>query len=287
VAGRPFTGYYINLERSRERRARIEGQLARFLPDLRYQRFAAIDGATLARGSLSAGAAGCFRSHLALLEAAGEPATDLHILEDDASFSAGTGPAILRLAASNVLETFDLVFTDIFVPLELPEAAFYYRLYASSASQGARDPAQMPIHLIDLKHRPWGCTTSYFVARHAVRRLAALLREAFDAGPRQPVDLVLRELVNAGRLRAAVLFPFITSLNLETASESTIHAEADIDAARSRLACGLLRHLFSVAPDEALVRRLIEEHFSPPPGSQAQALAALLGYAVYGGFRAY
>jgi len=66
----PYHGLYINLDRSVERRERMEAQLADLGLAGRYVRFPAIDGASLGSGTgtLKAGERGAFHSHVQALE---------------------------------------------------------------------------------------------------------------------------------------------------------------------------------------------------------------------------
>ena len=59
-----YTGIYINLDRSTERRAVMEDQLTRLGLQDRYARFSAVDGNQLGlRTSLTDSQIGCFTSH--------------------------------------------------------------------------------------------------------------------------------------------------------------------------------------------------------------------------------
>lgn len=61
-----YRGFYINLDRSPQRRDRIEEQLQRYGLRERYERFPAIDASAVrARaGMLSAAQLACFQSHM-------------------------------------------------------------------------------------------------------------------------------------------------------------------------------------------------------------------------------
>jgi GR25 family glycosyltransferase involved in LPS biosynthesis len=82
-------GFFINLDRTTRRRIAMERGLAASGLGGRYRRFAAIDGSQIkaARYAVSPGEAGCFLSHLAVLEAGARTGKHFHVLEDDAIFS--------------------------------------------------------------------------------------------------------------------------------------------------------------------------------------------------------
>jgi GR25 family glycosyltransferase involved in LPS biosynthesis len=65
-----YSGFYINLDRSRERRADVEAQLAQHKLAHAYTRFKAADGNALdlPNPHLKNGEMGCFTSHYLLLK---------------------------------------------------------------------------------------------------------------------------------------------------------------------------------------------------------------------------
>src|SRR5262245_21679794 len=97
-----YTGLYINLDRSTERRRSIEEQLAKFNLSSRYTRFEAVDGLkTAAREGLQPGEVGCFHSHHRALMKGGENGLPVHILEDDILLSQYLDFAARKLVSSN------------------------------------------------------------------------------------------------------------------------------------------------------------------------------------------
>jgi GR25 family glycosyltransferase involved in LPS biosynthesis len=82
-------GYFINLDKSVGRRRAIEAELAKVGFPRRYQRFAAIDRGTLKtrNHAIEPGEAGCFLSHLGVIEAGAKTGGHFHVLEDDAVLS--------------------------------------------------------------------------------------------------------------------------------------------------------------------------------------------------------
>src|ERR1700761_1448299 len=96
-------GFYINLDRSPDRRAQIEAELEKLAGIGAYERFAAVDGhASPLRPEFGfRGMLGCFLSHLGVLEANRDQGGDdwLHVIEDDALVSRLAAPVIETLAS--------------------------------------------------------------------------------------------------------------------------------------------------------------------------------------------
>src|SRR5258708_15667754 len=84
-----YRGFYINLDRSPERRGEVEAQLKRFGLEHRYRRFPAADGNVLnvPNPRLTNAEIGCFTSHYLVLKENLDSRTHLHIVEDDVVFS--------------------------------------------------------------------------------------------------------------------------------------------------------------------------------------------------------
>src|SRR6516162_1399565 len=117
----PYRGYYINLERSADRRRVFEQRLLALGLENLYARFPAIDGATLRAGAstIKQGELGCFHSHAAALRAAAGATGCVHILEDDAVLSEHVRPVLESAMAARLFDRYDIIFTDMFVNCHL------------------------------------------------------------------------------------------------------------------------------------------------------------------------
>jgi GR25 family glycosyltransferase involved in LPS biosynthesis len=256
-----YAGRYINMDSSVERRAAMEAQFQAFgCADL-YSRFPAIDGRALDRGAspLSAGELGCFLSHYrALCDCA--PEQTLHLMEDDVVFGPQTAP-LLRDIGEEILDHCDILFTDIFVPLNM-QAIFvlmeFYRAVGMIEAQSLGAHARMPRSILypNLKPIEFGCASSYLVGRKSRRKVVDLLAEALAEGPALPIDMAIRKMVNDGRLTASCTMPFLTSIRLDSLYDSTISGRAQ-DAA-SAVAFYLLRSYFWVGKDEDDLKRVAD-----------------------------
>jgi len=262
----PFYGRYINLDRSRRRRAALEQQLRALGIERAYARFQAVDGARISgrRGAISAREYGCFASHAQLIKEACSTPAHLHVLEDDALLSPEFAPVVSQLLNRGVLDEFDLLYTDVFVswdPLQIASLERARRRNTGIDRRTGQESLQ-GVTVFDLRNKGMACTSSYLVARRSLQRVAELLDSAMVAGPDRPVDLRLRDLVDSGALKAACLVPFVTSVALDPAAASTIRGDLT-GPELSRLACTVLRHTFFVRPDWATIDRILERYFPP------------------------
>lgn len=244
-----YHGLYINLDRSTARRDAMERQLDRLELSPLYARFAAIDGATLNKpgSAIGKGETGCFQSHYRALLSARPRATFVHILEDDAVLSSSLRPVIEQAISQNVFEQFDVLFTDTFVAPHLGMLKF---LKSSFDQLPSTRPLNLTdLKLVDLASQNFSCLTSYVVSPKATDRLLALYQQEIALGPRAPVDLFLRAAVNAGQLRAACLFPFVTSLDLEEVEKSTLDERSEKTSRPAVMVLAALRYSFFVDRD--------------------------------------
>ncbi len=114
-----FKGYFINLDRSTDRRQDLENHLLEMNLAGQYQRFAAVDGSRLAHVSqqFKPGEVGCYKSHLDLISSL-DGSYHAHIMEDDARLSPKFA-SIVQSIPDDVIDRFDIIFIDTFVPFDL------------------------------------------------------------------------------------------------------------------------------------------------------------------------
>src|ERR1700733_16232186 len=132
--GMDYRGFYINLDRRPDRRAEMEAELARYNLKEAYKRFSAADGNSL-RGPnphLKEGEMGCFTSHYLLLKENLGQTKPLHVIEDDVVFASCTGQAIRWAIEQGHLAKYDIIYTDIFVPLLNDAYKVYKKFYDMS-----------------------------------------------------------------------------------------------------------------------------------------------------------
>jgi hypothetical protein len=245
-----YHGVYINLDRSAVRRERMETQLAQLQLADRYARFPAVDGAAqnLRSSKIGPGETGAFLSHARVLEQAQQRGLPVHILEDDALLSEHVQPVIEDVVTSGLLDRFEIIFTDT---LFNPHLGMLKGLKA--AFDSVAPPPSQPLRLADLKvidlaRDNFACLTSYVVGANSMDRIMALYRAELAHGPLKPVDLFLRDCVADGRLRAGLVFPFVTSFRLDEIAGSTIATGTHL-AKPSVMVLAILRYLFFVGRD--------------------------------------
>ena len=255
-----YRGVYINLDRSPARRDAMDTQLAAFGLKDRYARFAAVDGSTLppSRSELRSGELGAFFSHMRALESArSSGCAAIHIMEDDALLSEHVRTVVEDSIATGLFQRFDVLFTDILAPPHLGMLKALKSAFDRVEMSAKRALRLSDLQVFDLAGQNFSCLTSYVVGANAIDRMLALYAEEAKNGPSKPVDLFIRDCVSTGKLRAAFLFPFITSLRLEEIGGSTIVGSTSV-ANPSVIILAVLRYLFFVNRDSAKAKAFLD-----------------------------
>ena len=277
-----YLGYYINLDRSPDRRAAMDAQVARLALTDRYRRFAAVDGNPpgVASPTLTASELGCFASHHRLLQGHVDGAEHLHIIEDDIVLARRTASFIDGVIAAGLLDRHDLLFTDMVMQSDLNFIRRARRWYASDIGRDADGTAT------EVRFRSMAYTasmTSYLVNRQSIRRVSDMFGRELASGAKRPIDLFIRDQVAAGQLRASCLFPFITSIRPGAPTSMAVRDDHD---QLSTLALDLLRHSFFVECDLAATLDLADQSLPPPgTGLHDRLLARTLGFITSDAFR--
>jgi GR25 family glycosyltransferase involved in LPS biosynthesis len=244
-----YTGFYINLDRSEDRRKKIEGELKRCSLGGLYTRFRASDGNELnfPNPILKNSEIGCFTSHYRLLKENRNSTKPLHIIEDDVILSKFVASVLDQAIDSEEFQKFDIVFTDIamsLVDLNFIQFKHYYDNNVKRNKAGAIE--SLTFSVINL-HKISFCTTcSFIVNPHAIEKLLYYYEQILTRGTRSPIDLFLLSCVREGNIKAGCLFPFVTSVSPENCFESTIQDRQDL---KTIYASNLLRSSFFVECD--------------------------------------
>lgn len=235
---------FINLETASARRVQVEAGFAA-VPHEGWSlaRFAAVTAAEMseAPGALRPAEKACFESHRRLIGQHLDDQAPLYVLEDDVAFSKAAFPVLAAMAQAP--GDWEVLFTD---------AAF---LQAGYLVQAARDwerlTAAGQVQLVPLKGAAFVGATAYLVRGSAKAKLHGLLQavETLD----RPYDIVLRDLVAAGALNAAVTLPFLTTLSPD-AADSQIQVGTDLQLR----AFDAFRRLTFIERDLDASRRAIE-----------------------------
>ncbi|MEJ0012194.1 MAG: glycosyltransferase family 25 protein [Bauldia sp.] len=287
-----YDGIYINLDRSADRRARMEQQFAALGLSGLYRRLPAVDGATLPpRPGATPGERGVFRSHIAAIGLAAESGGPLHVLEDDAVLSPATAPAIDFCIQSSALGSFDIMFTETLVSQDVRALKAFKALFDKATGGGANFDIRR-LQIIDLTAVRFACTSSYVVNPKSAERLLDRLKVGWDKGPIQPIDFVLRDEVNNGRLRAACMFPFVTTIDpASIVSSTTGRSAGSADDTASTLVLAVLRHSFFVGRDlawaHARLAEILARTVDRRPDSHRLLLEKAMGFVLSDHFQAF
>lgn len=225
-----WVGRYINLERSTDRRAKIEERLISL--GLSYKRFNAHGGCG---GKLKPSEVGVWSSHLGVLkEFDGE--RPLHVIEDDIIFANDFITILDDLLPE--LSKYDLIFTETYIP---PDPVFY----AAYANWYRLPPVVLNLHQVEDLVSSIAGATSYLVNPLSVFKLYTVLSRGYrDGNPTVPFDHYLGHRARAGDLKVGCIFPFITSLDLGEMKTSTVR-----EFTRTDLAQTIARYSFFVDAD--------------------------------------
>jgi GR25 family glycosyltransferase involved in LPS biosynthesis len=269
-----YTGFYINLDRSTQRKEEMVDQLEQLQLSSQYSRFPAADGNVLncKESSLRKGEIGCFTSHYLLLENNLFHQQHLHIIEDDIILSRSTAPTLRMLLDSQSFNNFDIIFTDISLPFDPFAIRKYKTLLDNSVEkdESGRITSIKKYTVIDLRDNFFAGTCSFVIHKNAIAKLHDLLKQEIKIGPRDPIDLFIRAKVREGEIRAGCIFPFITSIRLEHATNTTISERYEDDV--SVLAMLLMRHSFFIECDWPKCNKLILDYFTPLKQDMHQTL---------------
>ena len=207
--------FYINLDEAKERRLSLEQNFDRFAPsDWSLQRFPAVDTQAVQTrkltGRLRPTEIACGVSHLDLMREKRTESEPFLILEDDVLF----GPHSCKVISEAVAlleqkENWDVLFPDLCIA-QIGVMAELLSLRRQLLREGR-------FRLVDPSRWAFSSATSYILHPRAIPKI-------LSAQPRDwtlPYDLLLRQLVQEGRLRARCIFPFALSLE-ETSNASTI-----------------------------------------------------------------
>lgn len=278
---RPWSGYYINLDRAVDRRRSMEAQLARHDLSGTYARFSAVDGAKLGRASpRGAGEVGIFRSHLDVLGKVAASDRPAHIVEDDVVFSDLTLPATEAMLGRHILRQFDLVLHETYVGVSISTIRKFHSAFNDAMLAGPITRADQ-LQVVDISAGYQNSLASYMVSPASARRLVRVLEEEWARGPTVAVDSVIRREANAGRLRIACIFPFVTTVDVDLSWTSEAGRLREI-AGRPLLEL-LLRYAFYVRrdlPGYAMPKlRQVLDRLPPPPRSdETDLFAAIVDY---------
>jgi GR25 family glycosyltransferase involved in LPS biosynthesis len=212
--------FYINLDSDVLRRWSIESSFKSFAgANWTLERFPAVDSRYVKRkkipGELRESAKGCFLSHAKLLEKNLNIRENFLILEDDVILAENTSRLIDNIGLANRAFEWDIIFTEVGVPTIAAMSELIFLRQNLMKKQ--------EIKLLNLSKMHFFGATSYVVNESSVAKILSLIMKSpLDF----PFDLVLRNSIHCGDIKAFVTFPFLTSTS-NLANYSNIQLDHD------------------------------------------------------------
>lgn len=199
---------YINLDHAVERRAAIEASFKKAIrPGWNLARFAAIDTGFVDRhaiaGDRSAAEKACYLSHKTVIETHAASAGHLLVLEDDVEFGVASCEIVDGFLQHNPEAEWDLLFLDVCVQNIGDMATVYFHR--------ERLMKERKVIPLDLAKIPFFGTNAYIVNAGSLEKVLACVEAGLPVDVEY--DIYLADQVRQGRLKAAVLFPFVTTLS--------------------------------------------------------------------------
>ncbi len=222
--------HYINLDRSSDRRAKVEQSFAesKFSSRWTLTRFAAVDATSppvlAALGNLNGAYKGNFLSHLGCLRRQVDTDSHLYIAEDDIQFCDKTGPLLEKVIDALGEDTWDIIHPEV----SLMSAVEFPRFYKLRRNTTFRNKVRL-IALGDFPYAYAG-SGSYIVNRKSKRKFLEGLDETVaHAGGKLdvPFDLCLRGLLHYHTLKGFVTVPFLTAPSIHADESSAPYGKED------------------------------------------------------------
>ncbi len=231
--------FYLNLRSATARREAFVAQYnaCNFAPHWVLRRFDAIDArhelVRGARGALSPGNKGCYFSSLECIRQSFDNDHHLFIVDDDIDFCAVTQRFVDNAIAATGEGDWDILLTDTVIPnaFDMPWITMLWYEHRQNHV----------VRMLDLNCATFSfCAGSTIINRNAKRKIHELmLVDEFT----DPWDLRMREYIQAGRVRALLIFPFVTTVGLR-GDESQIKPD-DPDRLEQKL-CNEFRRMMWV-----------------------------------------
>jgi hypothetical protein len=199
-------GVFINLDRSPERRAEMERQIAEIELPYPLRRLAGVDGERQPVGPppLRAGQYGCWLSHLKALEQSIGQDHHLHIMEDDALISTALPilPEVVQSLDSGSAGEWDILYLDATVVEALDMCQVF------GWAKTARDDGTVRVRAIPQVFTIYGLH-SYVINSARKAFILDFLKRHMAQG--KAIDNVMAYGIQSGQLRAFMTTPFMTA----------------------------------------------------------------------------
>ncbi|SAL09638.1 Glycosyltransferase family 25 (LPS biosynthesis protein) [Caballeronia arvi] len=226
-----LNGFYINLDRSAERRQFLNDQLHTLGLESRIQRFAAVDGATGPFDTRLANAIwACRRSHECVI-AQPDADTATIVLEDDCELSTHFPKILTEDTVRWFVEsepTVDIVWLDCAAYWsKAPLLLDWMERVMSPPESGLVRPHLQTLGIVDAR----GCysyAAAAYIVTPAGKRTLARLFDSARVSPAIPIDTLYNHWIYTGELNAKIFVPFLATPRV--AVRSTIdHDVSEVD----------------------------------------------------------
>ncbi|QNN46714.1 glycosyltransferase [Thermomonas brevis] len=205
-----FRGFFINLDRSADRKNALESTLERLGLNGVVKRFPAMEGDSRP-SAISPNELGCFLSHQRVIETA-DPERHLLVFEDDVWFPAQFQRYFQIAQRLMANDTWDMVFLNMSV--NFLQVSRVQRLIRAKRQLGdIHTPAFSQFGLNDARGLYDFGMMAYVVRKGAQAKIGAILAEAAHGGYQQPIDNVIGAAIRTGRIKASILFPYIVGID--------------------------------------------------------------------------
>jgi len=199
---------YLNLGSAIARRQAFEARYAAcgFAPHWTLRRFHAIDAqhelVKNAKGGLSPGNKGCYFSSLECIRQSLGNGKHLFIVDDDIDFCAATQFLVDRSIASLPEDGWDIMLTDTAIPcsFDMPIVTMLWHEFTQNSMMRVVDLAKAKFTF---------CAGSTITNRRSKEKIYDLMA---DNNFSTPWDLAVRQHVQQGRIKAMLIFPFVTTV---------------------------------------------------------------------------
>lgn len=200
--------HYINLPNAIERRATLEDNFAQCgRQGWELKRFNALDEATVKNnqvpGKRSWREKACFLSHRSVIEQQADDGRSFMVMEDDAQLGLASLEIIEGVLAQNHGAQWDLIFTDVSVR--------EFQIMLALAVHRAHLMEERMVFPLDLAKIPFVGATAYVVNGTSRNKLLNCLADGVPVDTEY--DVYLSNAILTGKLKAAALFPFVTTLS--------------------------------------------------------------------------
>lgn len=222
-----FQGYYINLEKDKERERILLNELSKCGKLKNYKRFNAVEGLESEHSgkSLRKGEDGIWKSWIELLGEIGrhEGNKYIHIIEDDVIPSKRLYEFIGSL--KNEEPSLDIIMTDMYTNISV------YKVMGKILRRNDINQSQK----VWLTNQYTGCLASCLIHTSKIAKIKETLEAGFKEDGVIPIDNYLRKVNISGQIKIGTTLPYLTTVQLTSINNSSIQNRA-IDNRGSRQA---------------------------------------------------